>query len=397
MPTTRTPFLRSKRSALALACGVGLACGGAAQAQSSADVLTQWREYARRGVVPEYSWSGEDTPRSAPTLFDGLALDDNVLRSASFAAVGFSGRRLDVGFGDTAAGSGNVGVASPRAGAYIDFDGPRSAIRSEFVASTYEQALGPQGGRVGVTAIVARQRYATAGLGAAPWGASDDVVGVRDISGAAARQETAMGHGVRVGYLAPLGDDVAWSLSAQSKLEMDEFRSFRGMYSEAGDFDVPGRLEARLSWSPLSFAALSLGVDRVFYSDIDTFTSAALPRRFLSLLGDGGAPQFAWQDLTVYSIEGTLADRWDGRWTLRYSSSQQPEPTSALLALALDVNDASNNLLLGYRRGIVGVGELAFNASYSSDAYFLGATPYALRNFDRGSQVELEAIFSVPF
>ena len=383
-----------KCSALALACAAGALLANPVQAQSGTQVLEHWREYARRGVMPEYSWSDSAGPRVAPTLLDTFrAAERSGLRATSLAAVGFSGARLSVGFAAGRAGEGTSTTPS-RQGA-VDFSSPHNAIKSEFVSSTYERALGQQG-RFGVTAIVARQRYVSSGLGNSAWNAPEDIVGVRRINAGGA-DEVSAGHGVRLGYWAPLDANLAWSVSAQSKLEMDAFKSFRGMYSEAGDFDVPGRLEARLSWAPTSFATLALGVDRVFYSGIEPFTSAALPTRFLSLLGDGGSPEFEWRDLTVYSVEGIVSDRWDGRWNLRYTTRQQPSPTSALLARALDQNAPDSALLFGYSRAIAGLGELSLNASYATASYFLGATPYSQRNIDQGAQYEVEAVFAVPF
>lgn len=394
MTPTSNQLFSLKCGALALACVAGLLCADAAQAQNGTQMLEHWREYARRGVMPEYSWNDAVGPRVAPTLLDTFrAAERNGLRATSLAAVGLTGARLSVGFASAGAGeSGSTATARPSA---VDFSSPHNAIKSEFISSTYESALGQQG-RFGVTAIVARQRYASDGLGASPWNAREDLVGVREINAGRA-QEVSAGHGVRLGYWAPLDANLAWSVSAQSKLEMDAFKSFRGMYSEAGDFDVPGRLEARLSWAPTSFATLALGVDRVFYSGIDTFTSASLPTRFLSLLGDGGSPEFAWRDLTVYSVEGILSDRWDGRWNLRYTTRQQPSPTSELLDRALDASASDSALLFGYRRGFAGIGELSLNASYATASYFLGATPYSQRNLDQGAQYEVEAVFAVPF
>lgn len=401
MSATRIPQLPFRRSALALGllCA-GVLCADVASAQAPGqpgEVLSQWREYARRGVMPEYSWSDAQGPRVAPTLLDTLQADASMLRSASLAAVGLTGSRLSVGFDSTGVGTdiGN-GVTPSRRSGMVDFDGPRNVIRNEFVSSTYESTLGRQG-RFGVTAIAARQRFASDGLGAAPWSDRGHLAGTWAGShDAAARQGSSAGHGMRVSYWSPLVTNVAWSVSAQSRLDMDAFKSFRGVYAEAGDFDIPGRVEARLSWAPVSFATVALGVDRVYYSDIDTFTSAALPTRFLALLGDGNGPVFAWRDLTVYSIEGVLADRWDGRWSLRYTSTQQPTPTSALLERALD-DLSSNNVMLGYSHGIGRFGQLALNASYSADTYFLGAMPYSQRDFDRSSQFEVEAVLSVPF
>ena len=332
-----------KHATLAIACGAGLCAAFGAQA-NAADTMSQWREYARRGLTPEYSFEEPAGPNVAPSLLSS----HRELRSLGEVKLGFAqadGLTLSVDFNQSAAGYFD---AAPVAEGRL-LSRERSGINSEFVSSSVGLPfLGD--GRVSLTAVVARQRYASAGFGSAPWGAQEELTGLRDDQ---FRHEVSTGHGVRVDYELPLNEHFSWNLAAQSKLDMDAFESYRGVYADRGDFDIPGRLRTGLQWNATRSAALAVGIERVFYSDIEAFTSAALPTRVLSLLGDGSSPVFAWQDLTVYSLEGLLTDRTGADWVLRWTSRQQPSPTSAL--------------------------------------------PYARRNLVDGSQVEFEALWSIPF
>src|SRR5690606_12739286 len=110
-------------------------------------------------------------------------------------------------------------------------------------------------------------------------------------------QETSSGGGVRLAYSEPLNPLFSFSMALQSRLDMEPFKSYRGVYSDPGDFDIPARAELGLGVALSEDLQVTLGAERIFYSDIDAFTSAALPTRFLSLLGDGSSPAFAWRDL----------------------------------------------------------------------------------------------------
>lgn len=376
-----------KHATLVLACGAGLCAAFGAQA-NAADTMSQWREYARRGLTPEYSFEEPTGPNLAPTLLSS----HRELRSLGEVRLGFAtsdGLTLSVDFAESAAGYFD---AAPVAEGRL-LSRERSGINSEFVSSSVGLPfLGD--GRVSLTAVVARQRYASAGFGAAPWGAQEELTGLRED---AFRHEVSTGHGVRVDYDFPLNEHFSWNVGAQSRLDMDAFESYRGVYADRGDFDIPARLRTGLQWNATRSVALGLGIERVFYSDIEAFTSAALPTRFLSLLGDGSSPEFAWQDLTVYSLEGLVADRTGAEWVLRWTSRQQPAPTSALLRRALEEDFTNTNLALGYRRALGDFGHLWLAASYAPSQYFLGALPYARRDLVDGSQVEFEALWSIPF
>lgn len=379
-PTNANPSRLAARISAGCAASV-LACAGVAQASN--DSMGQWREYARQGVMPEYSWNATRKVE-APTLLSTMRASQ-VERAR--ASIGSPLNALSFNVSSAPVGASSTPVAPL---GLIARD--RSTIESQFVGSTYGRNIGTNG-RLEVTAVVAHQRYASPGLGTANWIAREELVGLRDET----PEERSTGHGVRVSYGAPLGRTLAWNVMVQSRLDMDAFESYRGIYTEAGDFDLPARMQAQLEWAVTPDFALGFGIERVLFSEIPAFTSAALPTRFLSLLGDGSSPEFAWRDLTVYSIEGAVFDPTGAEWSLRYSTRQQPSPTSALLERAMRREFTDLNLALGYRRSFGSIGQLALAASYSPSHYFLGASPYSLRDFDGGSQMEFEALWSVPF
>lgn len=372
-------------TALALACVSGMAFAASANAQS--DPMGAWRDYARQGMTPSYEWNS-DTSAEAPSVlseYRQARRDASERRNGDVRAMIAS-----LSFDRERSAAGQVSRLPRNSNGLLSLD--RSAIGNEFVSSSVTSPLGGLG-VVELTAIVAHQRYVSFGMGTAAWQAREEVAGLRGSS----VQEVSTGSGVRLGFSAPLSDEVSLNFGLQSKLEMDSFESFRGIYADAGDFDVPARFQTELQWGVSPNAAISLGVERVFYGEIDAFTSAALPTRFLSLLADGASPEFAWRDLTIYSLEGAVADSRGGEWSLRYTTRQQPDPTSNLLRQALQSEFTDTNFALGYGRSLGDFGRLSMAASYAPSRYFLGASPYVQRDLTSGSQLEFEASWSIAF
>ena len=356
---------------------------------ASADVLDQWRDYAATVVAPSFDWYAGQSGAEAPSVL-----------STSLAAlpqsVAIEGR-LNV----ASAASANTALAD-RFGPQFTPRGlfAADALAGQGIASNYAgtRLAVSNGGAAefGVTAIVARQQFATLGFGNGEWDGSS--AGVRRLGANSSVYESASGSGVRLDASTAIGNSGLSVQSAlQSRIEMDAFKAYRGVYSEAGDFDIPGFVSVAASLPLSSRVSLSGEVQRVFYSEVDTFTSAALPTRFLALLGDAGSPDFAWRDLTVYALEASLRDDYRGQWTLRLSSQQQPQPTSELLDRALEILYSDTNLAFDYRHQTPGFGEFRLAASYSPVTYFLGSSPYVRRGFETGSQVEFEAQWVVNF
>ena len=72
----------------------------------------------------------------------------------------------------------------------------------------------------------------------------------------------------------------------QSRIDMEEFAAYRGVYSQPADLDIPARARLGLAFQASDRSWLNVSIERVMYSDISAFPSRYLPNRFLSLLGD---------------------------------------------------------------------------------------------------------------
>jgi len=253
------------------------------------------------------------------------------------------------------------------------FEADRSAISFDrtFFAPGVSRRFG-RDSSVDVSAVFAVQSYATQGLG---YSIDDPLLAQQSQSQI---QESSAGTGIRVAFNNQLSSGIQLGAQYQSRIDMDAFQEFRGVYSEPGDFDIPASANFGLAVKTGKASALNLGVERVLYSEVNTFTSNGLPDRFLSLLGDSGSPNFAWQDLTVYRVGWEWAGNQSVNWRLDYSTREQPIPTSPILANALTSEVADRSVRLGVSKDFyqqTGVNaRFDFAVSYAPSEYFLGTT-----------------------
>jgi long-subunit fatty acid transport protein len=245
------------------------------------------------------------------------------------------------------------------------------------------------GARVGAGVVVAEQQFAAFGFGSEQ---IDNGERMRLLG-----NESSTAAGVRLNYTQPFGEQISVQAALQSKIDMQPFQSYRGVFSDPGDFDIPAEAEisARVALSPAW--GITVGTQHVMYSELKAFSSYALPERFLSLLGDGTSPVFAWRDLTVYNLALDYALGRSSRIDLRYSTQQQPEPSSALLFDALREEFTDRNVAIGVTHRFDRAGELRLAASHAPVEYFLGNTSALGRGDAGGDQFEFEARWRVEF
>lgn len=386
---------RKYRGALSFGLALPLSFAAAAQAEiasvesvAAADEgMQQWRAYALQAITPDFSWSAPVRAVTAPSLFE------RTLRTpgARTQLVQWSGGRSSLSLGVESSFVGERGGSKAElAPAERMFGDAQPGLHRTLLAPAYSLRVGDRG-LWSVTAVLAYQRFASGDLGAVNWNS----YGPPAVSGA---DEVSFGRGVRVDYAEALSDRLQWSFGYQSRVNMDAFNNFRGVFADPGDFDIPASASTAVNIGTASPFSVSLGVERVMYSAIRPFTSASLPRRFLALLGDSTSPVFAWRDLTVYSIGGNWHGESWGDLSLRYSTREQPSPTSRLLAQLLDDGRSANGVELGYARSLGRHSRLELMASYSPVQYVLGApTSRSVQNDYGSRQVEFEALWSVAF
>lgn len=243
--------------------------------------------------------------------------------------------------------------------------------------------------QVGVSAVLAYQEFSTFGFGHM---AADNLEHM--VRG----NENSLGTGVRLGMSSELAPGLSVDAAYQSRIAMEPFRRQRSLYREPGEFDIPSSANVGLSLDATGRTTLSFDVRHIGYSDIKPFTSRLLPNRFLALLGDGTSPNFAWEDLTVYQVGWTWKNEdEDLAWNFRWSTRQQPAPTSEVLASALRKQYSNEHWQLGMTRRTSESSRVRLSASYTPSDYFLALDGRGFEAEDTLDRVEVEALWAVDF
>lgn len=362
-----------------------------AEFAQSASVLDAWREYALADLTLDFSWAREsDAPLTAPSLFDrGIARVAPV--ATHFTASGAAASALSVTLSRSKAADTPLFVPAQSPSLLQDYT---PGLQRYILSPSYSQPWG-ENSSVGVSAIFAYQRFAGLGLGV-------DSMPAQGISGTPALPHESRysagsyGTGMRVDFNSALSERLSWQVGYQSRVNMDAFNNYRGVYSEPGSFDIPASANIGIGYAIAPDLRLDVGAERVMYSQIAPFTSAALPTRFLVLLGSSISPAFSWQDVDVYSIGWTWRDATNGLWSFHYSTREQPLPTSRLLQSALDPYLASHNLEFGFAHMFGPLSSLRIAASYAPTEFVLGL-PTSLRNNGEGNQIEYQALWTTRF
>jgi len=282
-----------------------------AQLASSQSVMDAWRDYALVDLMPQFSWADHRAPAlSAPSLFNrGNA--HLAPPPSHFTGTPVNPSPVQVAFIKSRVSDTPAFVASDATSLLQEYT---PGLQRYVIAPSLSQRWGDRSA-VSFSAIFAYQRFAGLGLGL-------DSVSVQDNLGPATQYSLrensgSYGSGMRVDFNTALTDQVTWQIGYQSRVNMDAFNNYRGVYSEPGSFDIPASANLGFGYALAPELKFDVGVERVMYSQIAPFTSNALPTRFLVQLGSHISPSFAWQNLDVYSIGATWQDPLDSVWSLR--------------------------------------------------------------------------------
>lgn len=211
------------------------------------------------------------------------------------------------------------------------------------------------------------------------------------------RTEVSHGTGLRFAFNSELTAGVRLEAAFQSRINMDEFASLRGLHGIGAELDIPPRIQLGLELSTGDRSHFNFGVAQIFYSDVSAFPSRALPARFTALLGDRNSPQFNWGDLTVYSLGWHWNIDSDVEVFLDYRTRTQPRPTDPGLAAALNSELASNAFLAGVSKGVGKFSRIHLNAAYAPPEFAFGGHVLGVVSdkFDQG--LEVQAMLSMSF
>lgn len=349
---------------------------------AASSALARWHDYALASITPQFSWALQPQALVAPDVLDNYS--GEIARAPLFEARAKAPTRLSI---SVATGTVSDTPAVMPAVQPQNLEVPSPGLQRTVVAPSLATTWG-ETGSLRLTGVLAYQRFASFGLGTSVDGWHPLLPWQRDSS---------YGAGARLDVGNDLGERLHWTFGYQSRVGMDAFSNYRGVFADAADFDIPASALATLSYSLTPELSIDAGMQRVQYSTIRPFTSSNLPTRFLALLGDSSSPVFAWRDLDVYSLGWTLRDAHIGNLQMRYTTRQQPVPTSRLLEDALSSATAKGMYSLAWARPFGEATSVSFSASYATSPYFLLMPTYVSRENATAGRFEFEALWSTRF
>ncbi len=247
----------------------------------------------------------------------------------------------------------------------------------------------------GVEAILAYQSFGTSQLGMQRIGGPSTIVPLA--YNTRFYDESSYGTGVRLNLSSAIADRFTIGAGFQSRIDMEEFAQYRGVYSNPADFDIPARATVGLAFQANANTSFDIAVERVMYSEVSAFQSRLLPDRFLAQLGDSTSPNFAWDDLTIFKLGYTWTNGKDTQWRAEVSTRSTPAPDSPSLQRALDQELADHAMLLGFSRRTGEFSRFNLNAAYAPADYLFGGNVLGVASEDLGQDLELEAVWSLDF
>lgn len=193
---------------------------------------------------------------------------------------------------------------------------------------------------VGFSPVIAYQRFRAYGIGLFQAFSSDP--GKVTNNG----DDQSWGYGARVGYQGTFGM-VSIGASYTSKLNMEAFDDYAGLFAEKGDFDIPSTYGVGIAIHPSSKLTIAADVSRINYSDVaainndgptaDEFMNAFVgalvgnPAAVSNPLGTNDGWGFGWDDITVYKVGINYVH--NSKWAFRagYNFAEMPYKDSQAL------------------------------------------------------------------
>ena len=228
----------------------------------------------------------------------------------------------------------------------------------------------------GVSAILAYQRFSADGLGAfGLFNFSSDPTKLTNKG-----TDTSFGYGAKIGWLGEVSPGLSLAASYQTKMSMDEFSDYAGLFAEQGGFDIPATWTLGLAWN-LAPGTLTFDVQQIMYSDIKS-----IGNKFASpgQLGDSNGPGFGWEDITVYKLGYQWSTSPDWTWRVGASMGDNPIPSSEVLFNILAPGVMETHITGGFTYNMGTNNELTVAAMYAPETKIKGTNP-----LDPAQQIEL--------
>lgn len=259
-----------------------------------------------------------------------------------------------------------------------------------FIAPTYARSFG-NGASLGISPIIAAQSFEARGLGNFA-AFSSNPAALTDNG-----HDVSYGIGLKLGAQVPVGENMRFGASYQSKIGMGELDDYAGLFEGQGDFDIPATATIGLAMDASDALTLAFDVQWIDYSGVDSIANPMLPNLMTAPLGADGGPGFGWDDMTVYKLGASYDIGDDQTWHFGYSRGDQPLQESEVLFNILAPGVVEQHFTLGYSGKTGNGNRWTVSAMYAPSEKVSGGNPLDPAQTIELSMDELEFEFSYHF
>jgi long-chain fatty acid transport protein len=214
------------------------------------------------------------------------------------------------------------------------------------------------------------------------------------------KHSVSFGAGMKIGYQGEVSDGIRVGASYQSKMSMDEFDEYAGLFAEGGDFDIPSTWNIGVSFDVGSSGVIVADVQQINYTDVAAISNPinqlingscnpsfpAGPASGAGCLGGASGAGFGWEDMTIFKIGYQIDINEKHTVRVGYSHADQPIPEGQTLFNLLAPAVIDDHITAGWTMKVGDSQEFNLSGMYAPSNSVKGDNP-----FDGGStQIEIE-------
>lgn len=249
-----------------------------------------------------------------------------------------------------------------------------------FVNGSYARKFAGGKAAWGLSAILAYQRFEAKGI-ASFAGVSNDPSNLTNKG-----HDDSFGYGFKFGLQGEVAPGLRLAASYQSKMWMNEFDDYSGLFAEEGDFDIPQTVTGGVAWDVNDNVTALFDVQWIDYEDIPAIANPQFPQFGIcatrttptdsNCLGGSNGIGFGWRDMTIYK----LGLQWDtaGGWTWRIGGSianRQPIPESEVQFNILAPGVIEEHITFGFTKKLSNNSGIDVSFMYAPSASVSGPNP----------------------
>lgn len=169
--------------------------------------------------------------------------------------------------------------------------------------------------------------------------------------------DSATGWGVRLGWIGQVTPDLTLGATWSSKIKAEKFDQYRGLFADAGSFDIPENYGIGLAYRATPALTVAADLAVIKYGSVRSISQPLA--NIADGLGAANGPGFGWKDVTVFKIGVVYAYQPDLILRVGYNHSTQPIPSNQTLFNILAPAVVQNHLSAGATWTLAGGNEIS--------------------------------------